>query len=81
MKEIYEKRSSIAKPDKYTQPFRVVIRRTKPNEYATHLENLELGPVGFRSKKNREFYWGHYFTSLADAKEDFNARCKRYGLS
>lgn len=37
-------------------------------EYVTHEYNME----------RQSYYWGHYFTNLADAKKDFEDRISEY---
>jgi hypothetical protein len=51
-----------------TLPARIVLRQTKPDEWATHMACLQESGVW-------SFTWGHYFNNLPAAAVDFGARC------
>lgn len=53
-----------------TLPARIILHQTRADEWATHLECLQETGKWARSQ-------GHYFDSIADAAEDFAARCRR----
>ena len=53
-----------------TAPHRIVLRRNDKGEYVTHWHNTQDGG----------YYFGHYFTDLAEAVADFKARCAKAGV-
>ena len=58
------------------KPHRVVLRKLHDDEYCpyvTHVENMRLDTDG-NTFVHEEFYWGHYFTTLEEAKKDFEER-------
>lgn len=58
------------------QPHRMVLRKNG-DEYITHRENLEPIQNGdVLEFQHRDFYWGHYFSSLEAAIKDFEDRVK-----
>ena len=65
------------------QCHRVVVRKISNKEYVTHMENVQLDG---NTWKHRDFYWGHYFSTVSDDPElqraerdkalaDYNERC------
>lgn len=65
------KQSPIVPAKVGTYPFRVVLRHFKDrNEYVTHVKVMP-------SHEKPYYVWGHYFTNLKDAEEDFRDRVKR----
>jgi hypothetical protein len=52
-----------------TLPAKIVLRQTKPDEWATHMAVLQESGVWSTT-------WGHYFPSLALAAIDFGDRCR-----
>lgn len=74
-------KSTIKPRDPATQPFRVVLHQMGSG-WATHCENVTEKPSGgFQSKKNPDFYWGHYHgQDYAAALKDYKERCDKYQL-
>jgi hypothetical protein len=74
--------SAVKPRDSMTQPFRIVLHKNERNEWVTHCENVEEdGKGGFRSKPNRDLFWGHYFgADYQGAKKDFTERRNKYNI-
>lgn len=46
---------------------------SRPHRYVTHQHNIQYG-------EHEGFYWGHYFSDLKEAQQDFIERCNRKGI-
>lgn len=77
--EQFEMLSVVNPGDECTQPHRVVLHRNlNDTQWVTHMENVEKdGKGGYQSKTHPDYYWGHYFTDLKEAMDDFNERTKK----
>jgi hypothetical protein len=55
-------------------PYRYVLRHVPESPYhpyVTHRENMKLEGDTW---EHMEFYWGHYFTTIEEARADFEER-------
>lgn len=66
-------RKSITRKDPGCQTIEIVLRKKKGGKvwhFVTHVHALETD----------DYLYGNYFSSLEDANQDFEQRCKRYGV-
>lgn len=66
-------RKSTERKDSGCQTIEIVLRKKKEGKlqpFVTHVHTLETD----------DYLWGNYFPSLEDANEDFEQRCREYGV-